>query len=93
MNTTMSSTAAQIVVSEDPGPWAYEATVMDDGRAIAQLRIERDESSGGLVPWIEIVQRSPFRVAEAERVAEALTSIAAGARMAQRDLEAERAAS
>jgi hypothetical protein len=93
MNTTMSSTAAQIVVSEDPGPWAYEATVMDDGRAIAQLRIERDESSGGLVPWIEIVQPGPFRVAEAETVAEALTSIAAGARMAQRELEAHRTAS
>ena len=93
MNTTMSSTTAQIVVSEDPGTWAYEATVMDDGRAIAQLRIERDETSGGLVPWIEIVQRGPFRVAEAESVAEALSSIAAGARMAQSDLEAQRTAS
>ncbi len=78
---------AQFVVAEDPGPWVYGAMVTRGGRPITQLRIERDESSGVPVPWIEIVQRGPFRVAEAEIVAEALQSIAAEARLAQADLE------
>ena len=88
----MKTQDAQFVVAADPGPWAYGAMVTCDGRAIARLRIERDESTGVLAPWIELVQRGPFRVDEAETVADALRSIATGARMAQADLEARRTA-
>ena len=78
---------AQFVVADDPGPWVYGAMVTRGGRPVTQLRIERDESSGVPVPWIEIVQPGPFRIAEAEIVAQALQSIASEARLAQADLE------
>ena len=78
---------ARFVVAEDPGPWAYGAMVTSGGRPITQLRIERDESSGVPVPWIEIVQPGPFRTAEAEMVAQALQSSASAARLAHADLD------
>jgi hypothetical protein len=78
---------AQCVVADDPGPWVYGAMVTCGGRPVTRLRIERDESSGVPVPWIEIVQPGPFRIAEAEIVAQALQSIASEARLAQADLE------
>lgn len=77
---------AQFVVADDPGPWVYGAMVTRGGRPVTQLRIERDESSGEPVTWIEIVQPGPFRIAEAEIVAQALQSIASEARLAQADL-------
>ena len=83
----MKSDEAKFVVVEDPGALAYGAMVTSGGRPITQLRIERDGSSGVPVPWIEIVQPGPFRIAEAELVAQALQSIASEARLAQADLE------
>jgi hypothetical protein len=64
--------------------------VTSGGRPITQLRIERDESTGVRVPWIEIVQPGPFRIAAAELMAQPLQSIASEARLAHADLEVPR---